>query len=55
MVIFKSTAQKIKFSIEFFYQQIGSNPQETADLVIFSKEILNGKLHLFAVVLTEEI
>ena len=25
-----------------------SNPQETADLVSFSEEILNGNLHFFA-------
>ena len=25
------------------------NPQETADLVIFTEEILNGKLHFCAV------
>ena len=29
--------------------------QETADLVTFTEEILNGKLHFYAVFLAEEI
>ena len=35
-------AQKIKFSIKDFFSK--SKPQETADLVTFTEEILNGKL-----------
>ena len=30
------------------------NPQETADLVIFTEEIPNGKLHFYAVVATDD-
>ena len=30
---------------------LGSNPQETADLVTFTEEILNGKLHFFFAVI----
>ena len=40
-------AQKMKFSIKEFLQQICLNPQETADLVPFTEEIINGKLHFF--------
>ena len=29
------------------------NPQETADLVTFTEEILNGKLHFCAVIMKE--
>ena len=37
-----STTQKIKFSIKgFFSSKLWLNPQETADLIIFTKEILN--------------
>ena len=39
-----STAQKITFSIKDFFSKCA---QETADLVTFTKEILNGKLHFF--------
>ena len=38
----------MKFSIKGFfskYDQIGSYPQETADLVTFTEEIFNRKLH----------
>ena len=38
------TAQKNKFSIKSFFTKF-ENPQETADLVTFTQEILNGKLH----------
>ena len=37
------TAQKMKFSIKDFFSKCF--PQETADLVTFTEEILNGKLH----------
>ena len=40
---FKGTAQKMKFSIENFFSKC--DQVRTADLVIFVKEILNGKLH----------
>ena len=47
MVGWESTAQKMKISIKGFLQQMRPNPQETADLVSFTEEILNGKLHFF--------
>ena len=37
------TAQKMKFSIKDFFRKCF--PQETADLVTFTQEILNGKIH----------
>ena len=37
------TAQKIKFSIKDFSSKY--DPQFSADLVTFTREILNGKLH----------
>ena len=36
------TEQKMKFSIEDFFSKC---EHETADLVTFTEEILNGKLH----------
>ena len=39
---FGSTAQKMKFSIKDFLSKL---LQETADLVTFTEEIFNGKLH----------
>ena len=39
------TAQKMKFSIEDFFSKYDPNLQETTDLVTFTEEILNGKLH----------
>ena len=41
---YATTAQKMKFSI-MDSSVNGPNPQETADLVTFTEEILNGKLH----------
>ena len=38
-----STAQKMKFSIKDFFSKC--NRIHTADLVVFTEEILNGKLH----------
>ena len=35
------TAQKMKFSIKDFFRKC----DQTADLVTFTEEILNGKLH----------
>ena len=43
------TAQKMKF-LEFL-QQMMPNPQETADLIAFTKEFLNGKLHFLCIVI----
>ena len=46
------TSQKMKFFIKDFSSkcdQICRNPQETVDLVTFTGEILNGKLHFCAV------
>ena len=39
----RTTAQKIKFSINNFF----SKSDQIADLVTFTGEILNGKLHFF--------
>ena len=39
-----STAQKMKFSIKDLFSKYD---QGTADLVTFTDEILNGKLHCF--------
>ena len=33
-----------------FLQEMWPNPQKTADLVTFTKETLNGKIHFFCVV-----
>ena len=41
---FTNTAQKMKFSINDVFSK-WPNPLETADLVTFTEEILNGKLH----------
>ena len=41
----KNTAQKMKSSVGDFF----SKCEETADMVIFTEEILNGKLHFCAV------
>ena len=43
------TAQKMKFSNKDLFSKCGQmrrNPQESAYLVTFTKEILNGKLHI---------
>ena len=42
------TAQKIKFSIKDFFSKYHESPHETADLVAFTEEILNGKLHFLS-------
>ena len=39
-----NTAQKMKFTIKVFFSKCG-HPQFPADLVTFTEEILNGKLH----------
>ena len=46
-----STAQKMKFSIKDFFQQMWPNPQLPADFVTFTEEILIGKLHFLCSVL----
>ena len=38
------TAQKMKFSIKDFFSKCDQIRMETADLVTFTEEILNGKL-----------
>ena len=38
-----------------FLQEIGPNPQDTMNLVIFIEEILNGKLHFLCSKSTNEI
>ena len=44
---FVCTAQKSEVFHYRFLQQMWTNPQETADLVTFTEEICNGKLHFF--------
>ena len=39
------TVQKMIFSIKYFFGKCDQNPQFPADLVTFTEEILNGKLH----------
>ena len=39
------TAQKMNFSIKGFFSKFGPNPQETAELVTFTEEIFNAKVH----------
>ena len=47
------TAQKMKFSIKDFFSNCGfGHIQETADLVTFTEEILNGKLNFLCSVTT---
>ena len=40
-----STGQRMKFPIKDFVQYLWQNPLKTADLAIFTKEIIKGKLH----------
>ena len=47
-----NTAQKMKFSIKDFF---GKCDQFPADLVTFTEEILNGKLHFLCIVDDEKI
>ena len=42
----------MKFSIKEFFSKL-TNPQETVDLVKFTEEILNGKLHFLCSELIE--
>ena len=45
------TAQKMKFFFKEFHSKLPlPNPHETADLVTFTEEILNGKLHFLCTV-----
>ena len=46
------TAQNMKFSIKDFFSKCVQIPQETADLVAFTEEILNGKLHFLCSVIS---
>ena len=46
-----NTAQKMKFSIKNFFSKCSHNWQETADLVAFTEENLNGKLHFLCSVM----
>ena len=39
------TAKIMKFSIKDFLINMSPNPQVPADMVTFTEEILNGKLH----------
>ena len=41
------TAQKMKFSIEDFFSKCDQICNFPADLVTFTEEIVNGKLHFF--------
>ena len=47
VLIQKRTVQKMKFSIKDLVIKYGQKPQETADLVTFAEEIINGKLLFF--------
>ena len=40
-----TTAQKLEFFYYGFLQLMRPNQQATADLVLFTEEALNGKLH----------
>ena len=44
------TAQEMRFSIKDFFSKCDQKPKFPADLVTFTEEILNRKLHFFAVV-----
>ena len=46
LLILAGTAQKMKFFNKDFFRP---NPQFPVDLVTFTEEILNGKLHFCAV------
>ena len=46
------TTKKKKFSIKDIFSKCDQNTQETADLVTFIKEILNGKLFVQCHILT---
>ena len=47
VLIQKRTVQKMKFSIKDLVIKYDQKPQETADLVTFAEEIINGKLLFF--------
>ena len=47
-----SNYKKKKFSIKDIFSKCDQNTQETADLVTFIKEILNGKLFVQCHILT---
>ena len=34
----------MKFFMKYFFSKCDANPQETADIVTFTEEVLNGKL-----------
>ena len=49
-ILEKSLHKKMKFSMKNFFSKCDQIRSETADLVTFTEEILNGKLHsLFSV------
>ena len=41
-----NTAQKMKLFIKDFFSKCDQMPQFPADLVTFTEEILNGKIHI---------
>ena len=41
-----ATVQKIKFSVKDFFNKCDQILKKTVDLVTFTEEILNGKLHI---------
>ena len=47
LYMFRTTVQKKKFSIKDFFGKCDQIRRNSADLVTFTKEILNGKLHFF--------
>ena len=46
------TAQKMKFSIKDFFSKCNTKSAVPANLATFNEEILNGKLHFCAVLIT---
>ena len=41
------TAQKIKISIKHFFSKCDPIRRKTSDLLTFTEDIFNGKLHFF--------
>ena len=44
-VVIEFAAQKMKFSVKEFLSKLGQIRKSLVDLVTFTEEILNGKLH----------
>ena len=50
-----STAQKMKFSIKDFFSKCDQIRRKTADLVTFTEQILNDKLHFLCSALLQSL